>query len=82
MKALFPGFLQVLFLAGAIQHPIHQHCLMEYDFCNLLVPPCACSDFYGEVIHIMWVRMIEEESALAPPNHIIPLLCDQPGTFV
>ena len=36
---------------------------------------------YGDVIHIMWVRMIEEASLLAEPNHIIPLLCDRPGTY-
>ena len=34
---------------------------------------------YGDVLHIMWVRMIEEASLLAEPNHIIPLLCDRPG---
>ena len=66
-------------MAGAIQHPIQQHCGVMYEFYNLLVPPCGCCEVYGEVINIMWVRMVEEESLLEAPNHIIPLMSNAPG---
>ena len=41
----------------------------------------ACCDAYGDVINIMWVRMIEE-SLLLEPNHIIPLVCDTSGGYM
>ena len=64
----------MLFLAGAIGHPIQQHCNLSghHDLYRTLVPPCSCADTYGSVVHILWTNL-----SLTPggcPNHIIPLI--------
>ena len=74
------GFLQVLFLAGAIQLPFYQH--YEYESMKHGSPfgnpifPCSCQlDEITDVmngIHIMWVGM--EGSHVQLLNHVIPLI--------
>lgn len=74
------GFLQVLFLAGAIQLPVFQHYRHKFlehgsPFENPVFP-CYCQlDAIPELsngIHIMWVEMEDPEVHLL--NHIIPLI--------
>ena len=73
------GLLQILFLAGATQHPIQQHCVQSHEVYNLQLPPCACCESYRELLHIMWIVFDDTESDSlftcgTQPNHIIPLL--------
>ena len=74
---LLTGLLQILFLAGATQHPIQQHCVQSHEVYNLQLPPCAYCESYKELLHIMWIVFDDTDSLLAcgtQPNHIIPLL--------
>lgn len=69
-----PGFLQLLFLAGATNHPIQQHCCLQNaaELYQLMVPPCGCANSYKPVAHIMWINFDGEQALL--PNHLIPLI--------
>ena len=73
---LLTGLLQILFLAGATQHPIQQHCAQSHEVYNLQLPPCACCESYRELLHIMWVGSFDDTLVACgtQPNHIIPLL--------
>ena len=73
---LFTGLLQILFLAGATQHPIQQHCAQSHEVYELQLPPCACCESFRELLHIMWVRFDDDtlHTCGTQPNHIIPLL--------
>ncbi len=69
------GFLQILFLAGALQRPVQQHCNeIQQDLYKLLVPPCSCTNNYKSTLHIMWIRMSDE--SIGGPNHLIPLIAN------
>lgn len=68
------GMLQVLFLAGATGYPIEQHA--DSAFPNRIPEmqfyPCGCTPVNAtSVLHVMWVKMIDESPTL---NHIIPLM--------
>ena len=69
---VFIGFLQLLILAGAIQHPIQQHCTIPHEFYQLLVPPCSCSSQVLSVANVMWVNFSGNQNRA--PNHLIPLI--------
>ena len=78
------GFLQFLFLAGATEHPIQQHCTLQAgqasELYKVIVPPCACSSVHKAVVHVMWTSTLEGSA----PNHVIPLLplsCNSQGKF-
>ncbi len=52
------GYLQLLFLAGAIEHPLQQHCSHQgQELYNLLVPPCSCVESYKLVLDLMWIKI-------------------------
>ena len=73
----YTGFLQVMFLAGAISHPIQQHCnLNGHELYKTLVLPCSCNTNYDSIVNIMWTNLSQD--ACGSPNHIIPLLADNP----
>lgn len=66
------GFLQILFMAGAVEHPIQQHCSVPgQDLYKLLIPPCACNVNWKSTLHIMWLGA---STSTGPPNHLIPLI--------
>ena len=65
------GFVQLLFLAGATQHPIQQHHAQPHEFYQLLAPPCTCANTFLPVVNLMWVNF---SGQLRAPNHIIPLI--------
>lgn len=77
------AFLQFLFLAGATEHPIQQHCTWRegqaIELYKTTVPPCPCIDAYKPMVHVMWTSSSQKGSA---PNHVIPLLplpCNSQG---
>lgn len=67
------GFLQLLFLAGATNHPIQQHCSRRIgELYKLMVPPCSCAESYKPVADVMWVNFGGDKQGL--PNHLVPLI--------
>ena len=62
----------MLFVAGALGHPIKQHCHhVGQDLYNVLVPPCSCAEELKCVLHVLWV---DASGGNRAPNHLVPLI--------
>lgn len=59
------GILQILFLSGATQYAIQQHCELPRDGYNTLLYPIAEAI---DTIHIMWVKTDHKSAVL---NHLL-----------